>query len=238
MTAVALFKNLFFDLNSPGGSMAKRIRIVPAILTDDPAALKKMVRLAESFTNFAQFDIMDEKFVPSNSISFTEIAALKTKLTWEAHLMVFHPEEYLDDFRRAGAKKIVFHFEATPTPRVIIRIIKKYGMKVGLAINPETPIKSFSNLVTQLDSVLFLSVNPGFYGAKFIPEVLEKISVFRKDYPDIEIGIDGGIKENNIAGIARTGVNVIYIGSGVFLQPDPAASYRRLKTLAEKNVPR
>jgi ribulose-phosphate 3-epimerase len=218
--------------------MGKRIRIVPAILTDDPAALEKMVRLTETFTDSAQFDIMDGKFVPSRSISFKQIAALKTKLSWEAHLMALHPEDHLEDFHRAGAKKIVFHFEATPTPRIVIRIIKKLGMRVGLAINPETPIDNFSNLVKQLDSVLFLSVNPGFYGAKFIPEVLEKITAFRKTNPDIEIGIDGGIKENNIVQIAKTGVNVIYIGSAVFLQPDPTASYRKLKTLAEKNAPR
>jgi ribulose-phosphate 3-epimerase len=218
--------------------MGKRIQIVPAILTEDPGALEKMVRLTETFTNSAQFDIMDGKFVPSRSISFKQIAALKTKLSWEAHLMVLHPEDYLDDFHRAGAKKIVFHFEATPTPRLVIRIIKKLGMQAGLAINPETPIDSVSNLVKQLDSVLFLSVNPGFYGAKFIPEVLDKITAFRKAYPGIETGIDGGIKENNIVQIAKTGVNVICIGSAVFLQPDPAASYRKLKTLAEKNSPR
>jgi ribulose-phosphate 3-epimerase len=218
--------------------MVKRIRIVPAILTEDPAELEKMVRLAENFADSAQFDIMDGKFVPSRSVSFKQIAALKTKLPWEAHLMVVHPEDYLDNFHRAGAKKIVFHFEATSTPRLVIRLIQKLGMQAGLAINPETPLKNFSNLVKQVDSVLFLSVNPGFYGAKFIPEVLEKITALRKAGPETEIGIDGGIKENNIAEIARTGVNVIYIGSAVFLQPDPAASYRRLKQLAEKSAPR
>lgn len=111
-------------------------------------------------------------------------------------------------------------------------------MQAGLAINPETPIEKFSNLVKQLDSVLFLSVNPGFYGAKFIPEVLEKITSLRKSDPNIEIGIDGGIKENNVALIAKTGVNAICVGSAIFLQPDPAASFRRLKQTAEKNVPR
>jgi len=213
--------------------MAKSIRTVPAILTDDPAKLEQLVRQAETFTDFAQFDIMDGKFVPSHSVSCGDIAALKTKLTWEAHLMVLHPEDCLNDFKKAGAKKIVFHYEAVPSPKDVIRKIKKLGMKVGLAINPETPISAVAPLVKQLDSLLFLSVNPGFYGAKFIPEVLDKIVEFRKDYPRMEIGIDGGINENNIAQIARTGVDVIYVGSAIFLQPDPAASYRRLKALAE-----
>ena len=149
--------------------MTKRVRIVPAILTDDPATLEKLVRQAETFTDFVQFDIMDGKFVPSQSVSCDQIAALKTKLTWEAHLMVLHPEDCLEDFKKAGARKIVFHYEATASPQEVIRKIKKLGMKVGLAVNPETPVSALTPLVKEVDSVLFLSVNPGFYGAKFIP---------------------------------------------------------------------
>ncbi len=212
--------------------MGKNIRTVPAILTDDPDMLEKLVRQTETFTGYAQFDIMDGQFVPSRSVSCQQIAGLKTNLTWEAHLMVLHPEDCLEEFQQAGAQKIVFHYEATPSPEKIIRLVRNLGMQVGLAINPETPTSAINSLVNRLDSVLFLSVNPGFYGAKFIPAVLDKIVAFRKAYPDMEIGIDGGIKENNIAQIARTGVNVIYIGSAIFLQPDPAESYRRLTALA------
>jgi ribulose-phosphate 3-epimerase len=213
--------------------VTKRVRVVPAILTDDPAMLEQLVHQAETFTDYAQFDVMDGKFVPSFSVTCDRIAALKTKLKWEAHLMVLHPEACLADFKQAGAKKIVFHYEATPSPQDIIKNIKKLGMGVGLAVNPATPVSAFSPLVKQLDSVLFLSVNPGFYGAKFIPEVLEKIGELRRLYPKIEIGIDGGIKESNIARIARSGVDVIYVGSAIFLQPDPASSYRRLTELAQ-----
>jgi len=218
--------------------MSQKIRTVPAILTDDPKALEKLVSQTETFTHYAQFDIMDGQFVPSRSVSCEQIAGLKTKLAWEAHLMVLHPEDCLEDFHKAGAQRIVFHYEATPNPEEIIRKIKKLGMKAGLAINPETPIAAITPLVKKLDSVLFLSVNPGFYGAKFIPEVLDKIVAFRKAYPKMEIGIDGGIKENNIGQIARTGVSVIYIGSAIFLQPDPAESYRRITKLAEESVRR
>jgi ribulose-phosphate 3-epimerase len=213
--------------------VTKQVRVIPAILTDDPATLEKLVRQAETFTDYAQFDVMDGKFVPSYSVTCDLIAALKTKLKWEAHLMVLHPETCLADFQQAGAKKTVFHYEASPSPQDIIKNIKKLGMGVGLAVNPETPVDAFSPLVKQLDSVLFLSVNPGYYGAKFIPEVLEKIGEFRRLYPKMETGIDGGIKENNIVQIARSGVDVIYVGSAIFLQPDPAASYRRLTELAQ-----
>ena len=213
--------------------MSQKIRIVPAILTDDPPALKKMADLTETFTSYAQFDIMDGRFVPSRSVPCAAIAALKTKLTWEAHLMVLHPEECLEDFRQAGAQRIIFHYEATPVPGEIIGEIRELGMKAGLAINPETPIDVIKPLTDGLDSVLFLSVNPGFYGAKFIPEVLDKIVAFRKAYPAMDTGIDGGVKENNIAVIARTGVDYICVGSAIYNQPDPAASYRRLAALAE-----
>jgi ribulose-phosphate 3-epimerase len=208
-------------------------RIVPAILTDDPRTLVELVRQAESFTDFAQFDVMDGEFVPSRSVSCAQIAAVKTKMKWEAHLMVLSPEECLADFQQARAQKIVFHYEAAPAPDKVIRKIKSLGMKSGLAVNPETTIAAFAPLVKEVDSVLFLSVNPGYYGAKFIPEVLEKIKDFRRLYPGTETGIDGGVKESNIVQIARTAVDVIYIGSAIFLQPDPAGAYRRLKKLAE-----
>jgi ribulose-phosphate 3-epimerase len=217
--------------------VTSKIRTVPAILTDDPVALGRMVLQAESFTDFAQFDVMDGRFVPSTSVTCLQIAALGTRLSWEAHLMVLHPEKYLEEFKQAGAQKIVFHYEATPSPDTVIDLIKKLDLQAGLAINPETPVATIAPLVKTLDSVLFLSVNPGFYGTKFIPEVLDKIADFRKAHPVVEVGIDGGIKESNIAEIAASGVNVIYIGSAIFLQPDPAASYRRLTRLAEAYSP-
>ena len=213
--------------------MNRDIRTVPAILTDDPATLGKLVRQTEAFTDYAQMDIMDGKFVPSTSISCEDITGIKTTLTWEAHLMVMNPENYIEDFQQAGAIKIVFHYKATPEPQKIITNIRKLSLQVGLAVNPEVAITDFATLVDLVDSVLFLAVNPGFYGAKFIPEVLDKIVDFRRQYPKIETGIDGGVKENNIAEIARTGVDVIYIGSAIFMQPTPAASYRRLTEIAQ-----
>ena len=216
--------------------MSKNIQAVPAILTDDPKALETIVRQTETFTSYAQFDIMDGQFVPSRSITCEHIAGLATKLNWEAHLMVLHPETYLEDFQRAGAQKIIFHYEATSSPQEVISQIRNLGMSAGLAINPETPISTITPLTSEVDSVLFLAVNPGFWGAKFIPEVLEKIAAFRSAQPNLEIGIDGGIKEGNIAQIARTGVDVIYIGSAIFLQPEPGESYRRLLALAKENA--
>jgi ribulose-phosphate 3-epimerase len=217
--------------------VSKKVRVVPAILTSDPAELEKLVRQAESFTDYVQLDIMDGRFVPSRSVACAQIAALHPRLRWEAHLMVLEPEACLEDFRAAGAGKIIFHYEASPSPGEVIRAIKKLGLGAGLAVNPETPLSAIGPLVKAVDSVLFLSVNPGFYGARFIPDVLDKIRAFRRSHPGVETGIDGGVKEGNIAEIAATGVDVICVGSAVFLQPDPAASYRRLQALAEAAAP-
>ncbi len=217
--------------------MSKIIQTVPAILTDDPKALETMVRQTETFTSYAQFDIMDGQFVPSRSITCEHIAKLTMKLNWETHLMVLHPEAYLEDFQRAGTQKIVFHYEATDSPREVISLVRNIGLRVGLAVNPETPVSAILPLVSEVDSVLFLSVNPGFYGSKFIPEVLDKIVEFRNAQPDLEIGIDGGIKESNIAQIAQSGVDVICVGSAIFQQPQPDESFRHLLALAEANAP-
>lgn len=216
--------------------MARPIRTVPAILTDNATALEKLVRQTESFTDYAQFDLMDGKFVPSHSYSVDDLVDLKTNIKWEAHLMMLQPEEYLEKLKNAGAQKIVFHYEAVASCWNLILLIRQLGMKIGMAINPETPIAVLKEWVPEINSVLFMAVHPGYYGAKFIPEVLDKIREFRRNYALIEIGIDGGIKENNITEIAGTGVDVIYIGSAIFLQPDPAAAYRRLTELAQSGA--
>ena len=214
--------------------MARPVKVVPAILTDDPKALETMVRQAERFTNYMQFDIMDGQFVPSRSITCEHLAALPTKLSWEAHLMVENPGDYLDGFQRAGAQKVVFHYEATSSPERVISLARNLSLGIGLAANPETPVSIIQTLASKVDSILFLTVEPGFYGSRFIPEVLNKVAELHSIQPDIEIGIDGGVKEGNIAQIARAGVDVIYVGSAIFLQPQPAESFSRLLVLAQE----
>ncbi len=214
--------------------MNKLSQVVPAILTDDPKALETMVRQAETFTNWVQFDIMDGQFVPSRSITYEHLSNLPMKLSWEAHLMVLNPEEYLHGFKKAGAKKVVFHYEATHSPQGVISLTRRLGLKVGLALNPDTPISAILPLVSEIDSVLFLSVYPGSYGKEFIPEVLDKVVKFSTTCPDVEIGIDGGIKEGNIAKVAQAGASVIYVGSAIFAQEEPGNGYRHLTTLAQE----
>jgi ribulose-phosphate 3-epimerase len=213
--------------------MKKSIRVVPAILTDDPKSLETMIQKVESFTDYAQIDIMDGKFVPSRSITWQDLTRVHPHLSWEVHLMVQQPEKHLRNYCQAGAQKAIFHFEATDKPRSVISLSKRLGVKVGIAINPDTPVSAILPVVDSVDSVLFLSVNPGFYGSKYIPGVLDKVKELRKAKPAIEIGIDGGMKENNVGQAAASGANVIFVGSAIILQPDPAASYHHLLALAE-----
>ncbi len=207
-------------------------RVVPAVLTDDPDALESMIRQAEVLSDYIQIDIMDGRFVPSTSITVEHLMKLSIKVGWEAHLMVDDPENFLEGYKKSGAKRVVFHYEATGRPLEVIELAEKLGLSVGLAVNPDTPIATVLPFTDRLDSLLFLSVNPGFYGSPFIPEVLDKIKQFRYVCPDMETGIDGGIKEGNIAMVAQTGVGYICVGSAIFMQADPAASYRHLSELA------
>jgi ribulose-phosphate 3-epimerase len=216
--------------------MSRIISVVPAILTDDPQVLKTMVRQAETFCSYVQFDIMDGRFVPSRSIKCEHIAALNTTLSWEAHLMVENPEDYVTDFLKAGARRITFHYEASSSPEKVINLVKTLGLEVGLALNPETPVSAALPLVSEVASILLLTVHPGFYGSPFIPEVLQKVAELRSLYPNIEIGVDGGIKESNIAQVAQAGADAICVGSAIFLKPQPAESYQHLSALATESL--
>ncbi len=214
--------------------MKRRCRIVPAILTSSPEDLARMLRQAEAYAEFVQVDFMDGRFVPSGSISCQDIAALGPKVRWEAHLMIRDPEEQFQAFARAGAEKIVFHLEATSAPQRAIRLIRRLEVEAGLAVNPETPLAAVLPLAGLVDSVLFLTVHPGFYGAEFLPGVLDKVADLRARTPYLDIGVDGGIKEGNVARVARLGLDHICVGSAICMQPDPGAACRHLQALADQ----
>jgi len=209
------------------------VRIVPALLTDDPQKLVNMLEKTASYTNYAQLDFMDGQFVPSSSVTWEDAARAKIQFPWEAHIMVLQPEKYIAGFKQAGAKRLIFHFEATDHHREVIAAVRKSGMEVGIALNPETPVSAVLPLVPLLDTVLFMSVHPGFYGAKFLPEVVTKAVEMRQKWPELHIGMDGGLKEVNAAQIASAGVNDICVGSAILLAPDPGAAFRNLQKLAE-----
>ncbi|MFA5270838.1 MAG: ribulose-phosphate 3-epimerase [Candidatus Omnitrophota bacterium] len=206
--------------------------IVPAILTEDKQELVRMCALCAGFCSSVQIDIMDGKFVPSKSVTVDDLADLRLSMESEAHLMVEDPLEWLEVFKKIGSKRIIFHFEIKKDHEKIINELKNAGLEAGIAINPSTKISTFSHLLDKVESVLFMSVVPGFYGSKFIPEVLEKIQKFKKIYPQKCTGIDGGVKPDNIARVVRSGVDYICVGSAVLKAEDPKAAYLAM----EKNI--
>ena len=192
------------------------MKVLPAILTDDRETFKKMLRVSESFTDHIQADFMDGIFVPSKSVGVADLEGLRCRRFTEAHIMVQDPLSWLPGLKKFGARRVIFHFEIDKDRQEVIARIKEEGFSVGLAVNPQTEIEEFSGLVDKVEVVLFLSVIPGFYGSKFIPQVLDKIKEFKKSHPKAVTGIDGGIKLDNIRDVARMDVDIIVTGSAVF----------------------
>ena len=139
----------------------------------------------------------------------------------DCHLMVTHPEQWVDDFSKAGASQFTFHIEATLDPRSLIQRIKQTGMKVGIALKPKTPLTSIQGLVPLVDLILIMTVEPGFGGQKMMPDCLEKVKALRLEFPDLNIQVDGGIDVNNIEQVAAAGANVIVSGTGIFGHDSP-----------------
>jgi ribulose-phosphate 3-epimerase len=208
------------------------MEIVPAILTDRLELLQSTLKMAEAFTDYVQIDFMDGVFVPSRSVSPRDMRDTSTSLVCEAHLMVEEPEIYLEDLKRFGFRRVIFHHEADSDARRLIDRIHLEGMQPGIALNPETNTSCVDDLVSEINSVLFLSVNPGFYGSPFIPSVLDKIVEFRGRHPSAVIGLDGGVAVDNVSEISSLGVDYACVGSRIFMSDDPAGSYREFQKKA------
>jgi len=204
------------------------MKIVPAVLTDKPEELRRMISQAEAFCDLVQIDIMDGRFVPSKSVSADDLMKVKTTLKLEAHLMVEEPTKYLESFKRAGVKRIVFHYESKESPSEVIAGIRALGLEAGIAVNPETPLADVEKFFRDIDILLFLSVTPGFYGSKFLPEVCEKAKALKDRKEKPVIAMDGGIKADNILLIRDSGVDIACVGSGIYGKGDVKQNYQSL----------
>jgi ribulose-phosphate 3-epimerase len=205
------------------------VRVVPAILANDLAAFTSLVRLSESFADYVQIDMMDGLFVPSTSIDAKQLASVKTTLRSEAHLMVKKPEEWLEAAAMFGCEEILFHFEAVDDPVATIQLLRETDFRVGLAVNPETTVADILGIVDKVDSVMFMAVNPGFYGAPFIPQVMDSIRELRKLRRAMDIGVDGGIKLENAVMAMEAGADFVCVGSAIFKASDPGQTYCQFK---------
>lgn len=208
-------------------------RIIPAILTSDPIDLRKKLEILKGHTNWVQIDIMDGKFVPNSSASIFELGEAYEYFNLELHLMVENPEQYFQDCDEAGAKRVFFHYEATLNVQEALAKAKERQFHVGLAVNPATEIKIVSSYLREVDSILLLSVNPGFQGQEFIPSVIEKVKEIRERSPEILIGIDGGINESNIKQVFSTKIDYAAVGSGIWNTENPLETLKKLEEMVQ-----
>ncbi len=207
-----------------------KIKIAPSILSADKSKLQKEVEDIESYSDLLHVDIMDGNFVPPTTFKPEEIKNIKSTIPKDVHLMVVDPEKsFIDDYAEAGAAIITIHAEACKDIPKTIDKIKNLGIKVGLSINPPTSLDLLLPFIDQVDIVLIMSVNPGYAGQKFIPDVLNKIKELRKLKPNLDIEIDGGINKDTIKQAVDAGANVIVAGSAIFDKKDRKKAIKNLR---------
>ena len=201
----------------------KKIQISPSILSADFSQLgNEIKRLEEAGADMIHVDVMDGHFVPNLTIGPPVIKALRnfTKLPFDVHLMIKPVHKYIKDYAEAGADIITIHPEATENLEDSISYIEKLGKKIGVSLNPNTPIKIIEKLLNKIDLVLIMSVHPGFGGQKFIPEVIDKIKNLKKIKDEnklsYDIEVDGGINFDNSKIVIEAGANILVSGTTVF----------------------
>lgn len=212
----------------------QKLKVSPSILSGDFANMQKCVELTEKWgADYIHCDVMDGVFVKNITFGMPMVKAIKkhTNLPLDVHLMIVSPEKYVDEFIKAGADIIVFHPDVCSDIRGTLRHIKKQGVKAGLAINPDIDVYSIKEYLDDIDTILLMSVFPGFGGQKFIDSVLEKIEITKKmiEGRKIEIEIDGGVNRENYKEIAKRGVDSFVAGSAVYKDQNPEEVIRLLQ---------
>jgi len=199
------------------------VKLAPSILSADFARLGEQVaEVAGAGADYIHVDVMDGHFVPNITIGPAVVASIRplTDLPLDVHLMIEHPELYVSDFVKAGAGIVTVHVEACSHLHRLVQLIKGLGVKAGVSLNPATPLSSVEEIVSYVDLVLIMSVNPGFGGQSFIASTLPKIAGMRRMLEDrkarAELEVDGGIGPDNAGEIVKAGADVLVAGNSVF----------------------
>ena len=218
----------------------KKIQISPSILSADFSQLgSEIKKLEQGGADLIHVDVMDGHFVPNLTIGPPVIKNLRkyTKLPFDVHLMISPVHKYIENYAEAGADIITIHPEATDNLKESINLIKKFGKKVGVSLNPKTTIKTLIDEIENIDLVLVMSVNPGFGGQKFMPEVLDKIKELKKIKDEgkyhFDIEVDGGINFSNSKIVLEAGADILVSGTTVFKENDGdiKANIEKLKSM-------
>ncbi|MGO1469284.1 MAG: ribulose-phosphate 3-epimerase [Tissierella sp.] len=216
-------------------------KLAPSLLSANFAVLKDEIKkIEDGGADYLHIDVMDGNFVPNISFGTPVIKSIKniTKLPLDVHLMIDKPERYIKDFVDVGADIITVHGESTIHLHRVIQLIKSFGIKAGVSLNPSTTLSSLNYVIDDLDLILIMSVNPGFGGQSFIPIIKEKIKKTRglidKKSLDIILEVDGGIKLNNISEIVDLGADLIVVGSDIFKSSDIENRTREFKQKIQK----
>jgi ribulose-phosphate 3-epimerase len=206
------------------------IGLVPSILSADFTRLGEQVREAEAAgAQRIQIDVMDGHFVPNITMGPMIVEAVRrcTSLPLEAHLMITNPQDYIEDFAKAGADVIIVHQEVCPHLHRVIQQIKATGKQAGVALNPSTPGFMLQDVLSLIDLVLIMTVNPGFGGQDFIPEMLPKIAHMRQVITQrnlhCDVEVDGGIHEQTVPLVVKAGANLLVAGSAVYNEHESVA---------------
>lgn len=219
------------------------IKIAPSILAADFSKLgEEVMEVENAGADWIHIDVMDGHFVPNISFGPVVMEAIRplTKLPFDVHLMIENADRYIEDFAKAGADYITVHIEASPHLHRTIQLIRSFGVKPGVVLNPHTPVEAILPVLEDIDLVLFMTVNPGFGGQKFINSVLPKVEQLAKIIKDrgldIDIEIDGGINEETIVACAKAGANVFVAGSAIYGKKDRAEALQKIKKAGQEAV--
>jgi ribulose-phosphate 3-epimerase len=218
-------------------------KIAPSILSADFSRLGEEIRAVEAGgADYIHVDVMDGHFVPNITIGplVVEAARKVTNLPLDVHLMIENPEQYIPEFAKAGADIIVIHAEATVHLHRALQLIKSFGKKAGVSLNPATSLSTLEYVLGDLDLVLLMTVNPGFGGQSFIEACIPKIQSLRgildRQGLETELEVDGGVKIDNIDRISHAGADVFVAGSAVFGSRDYTATIEELKRRAQEPI--